>query len=228
MGSNTVAFLKFARSITTFNFQPCLRILADQSAVFFRIGLAQIAISVAFAPSGWLKSWVRCISETVAYSDRIVQLLWFRYRQYRLPFSQEVGAEHLFTLHTERCTFASILKKPYEREIIRSRRLKETNYRKTVLLICLITARKRRCGKVMSLHLSVSHSVHKGVWLWVWGCLWVFGGVHSPEHTHTLDTPPGLTTTPPPDSIRSTSGRYTSYWNALLILIFFFQFVAKS
>ena len=94
VGSSTVAFLKFARSITTFNFQPCLSISADQSAVFFRIGLAQIAISVAFAPSGWLKSWVRCISETIAYSDRIMQLLWCRYKQYRL-----VGAEHLFTSH---------------------------------------------------------------------------------------------------------------------------------
>ena len=29
-------------------------------------------------------------------------------------------------------------------------------------VLCLITVRKRSCGKVMFLHLSVSHSVHKG------------------------------------------------------------------
>ena len=44
--------------------------------------------------------------------------------------------------------------------------------------LTVITVRKRSCGKVMFLHLSVSHSVHRG------------GSVHAGIHTPRTDTPP--------------------------------------
>ena len=45
----------------------------------------------------------------------------------------------------------------------------------------IITTRKRTCGKVMFLHLSVILFMG-GVWLWVWG--------YTPLWSHPLDTPP--------------------------------------
>ena len=58
---------------------------------------------------------------------------------------------------------------------------------------------QRSCVKVMFLHLSVSHSIHRGWSPWA-------------------DTPLGQT---PPCTvhagIRSTSGRYASHWNAYFI-----------
>ena len=69
-------------------------------------------------------------------------------------------------------------------------------------------------AKVMFLHLSVSHSVHGGVCL---SACW--------------DTPLGAD--PPLRSacweIRSTSGRYASYWNAILFSWnFVYQFQAAE
>ena len=61
-----------------------------------------------------------------------------------------------------------------------------------------ITANKRSCGKVMFLHLSLSHSFHRG-------------GVHPPWQTL------------PPHG--HWSGRYASYWNALLLIFFRFRSV---
>ena len=63
-------------------------------------------------------------------------------------------------------------------------------------------------AKVMFLHLSVSHSVHS----------WGFASVHAGIH------PPSLQEQTPPRSsacweIRTTSGRYASYWNAYLLEI---------
>ena len=74
----------------------------------------------------------------------------------------------------------------------------------------MFTARKRSCGKVMFLYLSVIlFTGGWGVWLWVQGgvcgcgsgvCFWVRGCTHPPPVTHTLVTPPGhpLDTHPPP------------------------------
>ena len=53
--------------------------------------------------------------------------------------------------------------------------------------------------KVMFLHLSVSHSVHK------------LGGLH-PRDMGVGQTPPAIGYC----EIRSTSGRYASYWNTFL------------
>ena len=61
---------------------------------------------------------------------------------------------------------------------------------------CIVTVRKRSCGKVMFLHLSVSHSVHRG------GCL--PGGC----------IPACTGQTPPPGRHPHCSGRYAAYWNA--------------
>ena len=54
----------------------------------------------------------------------------------------------------------------------------------------IITTRKRTCGKVMFLHLSVILFMG-GVWLWVWGYtpLWSHPLDTHPPDTHTLDTP---------------------------------------
>ena len=80
----------------------------------------------------------------------------------------------------------------------------------------LFTVRKRSCGKVMFLHLSVSHSVHKG------GCLpqCMLGYTPSPGQTPPpawAGTPPGRH--PPPPADVHCSGRYASYWNAFLFII---------
>ena len=62
-----------------------------------------------------------------------------------------------------------------------------------------------------------------GVRLWVLEvCLWVQGSVHTPldrPHTLPLDTPPH-----PGHPPQSTSGRYTSYWNALLLYVSYLPF----
>ena len=76
----------------------------------------------------------------------------------------------------------------------------------------LITIRKRSCRKVMFLHLSVSHSVHRG-------CV--------SQHAFGADTPPPadlpLGRNPTPLSRHTPllpdghcCGRYASYWNAFL------------
>ena len=67
--------------------------------------------------------------------------------------------------------------------------------------IDIFTARKRSLGKAMFLHLSVSHSVHRGD---VMMSLTVLD--------RTLPTAPTPWTAPP----QSTRLRYTSYWNAFL------------
>ena len=66
----------------------------------------------------------------------------------------------------------------------------------------LITARKRSCGKVMFLHLSISHSVHLG------GKVFAPPGQTPPRQRHP---PPGRH---PRDG--NLSGRYASYWTAFL------------
>ena len=118
----------------------------------------------------------------------------------------------------------------------------------TVVSTCanhFITARKRSCGKVMFLDLSVSVLLWIKGWLWVWGCASGSKGytppgqkpqstpsshtpldTHTPVHipqTHTpLDTP----ITHPLETHRthapSTSGRYASCWNAFLFGLLFY------
>ena len=91
------------------------------------------------------------------------------------------------------------------------------------------------CGKVMFLHLSVNHSVHRGhawqgvcvvgaclaggmcgeghAWQGVcaagWACM---AGGHAWQGTCMACTPPARYY-----EIRSMSGRYASYWNAFLL-----------
>ena len=104
---------------------------------------------------------------------------------------------------------------------------------------------QRSCWKVMFLHLSVSHSVHRGDG----GSASVYAGIADPPHPQeqipqeqtapreqTPPPPPGADTPhrrrhpreqipprsrhPPPSAcweIRPTSGRYVSYWNAFLL-----------
>ena len=86
------------------------------------------------------------------------------------------------------------------------------------MLLCVsyIYRPKRSCGKVMFLHLCVSHSVPVG-------CLPLVRGVC---HTPPGQTPPvqyrlGYT---PSCGQRSTSGRYASHWNASLFRSFFVTF----
>ena len=74
------------------------------------------------------------------------------------------------------------------------------------------TVCKRSCGKVMFLHLSVSHSVHSGV-----GGLsacWYTPPRQTPLDRNRGQTPPGQT--PPPPGRRPL---YASYWNAFLYFI---------
>ena len=86
------------------------------------------------------------------------------------------------------------------------------------------SARKRSCRKVMFLHLSVSHSVHRvgGVYLsmqWVRRC--TPPGRHLPRQTPPRQTPlPPLGRHPPK---RPLDGWYASYWNAFLSLKSFFK-----
>ena len=107
----------------------------------------------------------------------------------------------------------------------------------------IFTGRNEVVAKVIFLHLSVIHSVHRG------GLPQCMLGYpprirhhHPPSDTTPDQTPPGSDTPPgpgrpprirhhppPPDqadsSIRSTSGRYASYWNAFLLhggLLFLF------
>ena len=102
----------------------------------------------------------------------------------------------------------------------------------------IVTGRNEVVAKVIFLHLSVIHSVHRG------GMPQCMLGYPPPEQTPPLgadppgaDPPPGADTplsrpsksrhppgsrppTPPREadcSIRSTSGRYASYWNAFLL-----------
>ena len=75
--------------------------------------------------------------------------------------------------------------------------------------IRIITVRNCSCGKVMFLHLSVSHSVPWATTPWL-----------TPPLAHTpRQTPPGRH--PPPFGDCHCSGRYASYWNAFLLLIKF-------
>ena len=82
----------------------------------------------------------------------------------------------------------------------------------------LITGRKRSCGKVVFLHLSVSHSFHGGGSASSAVCI---QGVCIRGHLH-----PGVVCiqwgwADPPLRyyvIQSTSGLYASYWNAFLFL----------
>ena len=73
-------------------------------------------------------------------------------------------------------------------------------------------------GKVMFLHLSVNHSVHRG------------RGVVMP--LPVMDSTPSWTATPlPPDSTtspsQSTHGQYTSYWNAFLFIFVYLNLFAQ-
>ena len=86
---------------------------------------------------------------------------------------------------------------------------KDLCVRRQNFIVLIITARKRSLGQG-NIFASVCHSVHRGV------CF-----------SACLDTPPPVVDTPtwgqaPPRcsacwEIRSTSGRYVSYWNAILL-----------
>ena len=104
-------------------------------------------------------------------------------------------------------------------------------------LINIITVRKRSCGKVVFLHLSVGHSVHRGVSASVHAGIQLPtdtplgkqpAGKIPPADTPQADTPlgrhPRADTPPgrhplPADS--HCSGRYASYMNAFLFTINF-------
>ena len=81
------------------------------------------------------------------------------------------------------------------------------------LLLCylFISARNSSCGKVMFSQACVNNSVHGGV-------CHRNAGIHTPPDRH-----PPRQTHPHPQhyGIRSTSGRYASYWNAFLLLEIF-------
>ena len=88
----------------------------------------------------------------------------------------------------------------------------------------LITVRKQSCGKVMFLHLSVSHSIHRGVY--IPACIKQIPLGRHPLPSACWDTPPAqcmLGYTPFPSACWGTHppsghccGRYTSYCNAFL------------
>ena len=93
------------------------------------------------------------------------------------------------------------------------------------LFLSFITIRKQSCGKVMFLHLSVSHSVHRGV------SASVHAGIHTPLGRHPpppsrnplgrQPPPPGQTPAPgqiPHPADGHCSRRYASYWNAFLFI----------
>ena len=115
------------------------------------------------------------------------------------------------------------------------------------ILYVVFTARKRSCGKVMFLHLSVSHSVHRGALHpgglhprgLLPGFVCIQGDLH-PEagSASTGSLHPGGSASrrvwadPPPPigyhRIRSTSGRYASYWNAFLFSLYLYLFMYSS
>ena len=87
----------------------------------------------------------------------------------------------------------------------------------------LVTGRNEVVAKVIFLHLSVIHSVHRG------GCLSACWDTTpppgaEPRSRHPPEQTPPWSRHPPPweahSSIRSTSGRYASYWNAFLLVLF--------
>ena len=83
-----------------------------------------------------------------------------------------------------------------------------------------------KCAKVMFLHLSVSHSVHKGRGICLSAC---WDSRHPQEQTPPQQTPPGADPsrsrqTPPAQcTLGDTSNKrqYASYWNAYLLFIIF-------
>ena len=82
-------------------------------------------------------------------------------------------------------------------------------------MVILVTVRKRSCGKVMFLHLSVSHSLHGGRGV----SPLVHAGQTLPSRHPRADTPYGqipLGRHPPADGYYC--GRCTSYWNAFLLI----------
>ena len=112
-----------------------------------------------------------------------------------------------------------------------------------------VTSRNEVVAKVIFLHLSVIHSVHRGEGVCLSAC-WDTNppGADTPlppgADTPLEQTPPDQTSPPdqqtPPDqtpprtrhpadsSRRSTSGRYTSYWNAFLFILVSIYPVAKA
>ena len=90
-----------------------------------------------------------------------------------------------------------------------------TNYTDTHF----ITARKRSLGQG-NIFTPVCHSVHRGV---LPQCM--LGYHHPPRTRHPPGADPPGTRHPPPEQsracweIRSTSGRYASYWNAILFKV---------
>ena len=106
---------------------------------------------------------------------------------------------------------------------------------KTFPFMDIFTVRKRSCGKVMFLHLSVSHSGHRGV----------YSSMHGGRHTPWADSPwantplqtphlpsacwdthphcpvHGWNTCPPPPG-GYCCRRYASIWNAFLYKVFLY------
>ena len=97
----------------------------------------------------------------------------------------------------------------------------------------IFTSRNEVLAKVIFLHLSVIHSVHRGEYLTRHP-----PGRHLPGQTppsrqtppSSRQTPPSSRQTPPPGrhppGIRSTLGRYASYWKAFLFSIISLTFHA--
>ena len=88
-----------------------------------------------------------------------------------------------------------------------------------VRTLTIITARKRSLGQG-NIFTPVCHSVHGGEYL----TRYPLPGTRCPPPGHqvhppdTRYTPPGPQVHPPPCEIRSTCGRYASYWNAILFM----------
>ena len=82
----------------------------------------------------------------------------------------------------------------------------------------VITARKRSCGKVMFLHLSVSHSVQGCILAYNWqGCTPTSEQTTPPPQA---DTPIPLSRPPQADPLETATeaGHIISYWNEFLCL----------
>ena len=101
--------------------------------------------------------------------------------------------------------------------------------RRNIYVLVLITEGfhyrpQTKFAKVMFLHLSVSHSVHRGS-TWAGTPLGRYTpqagtplGRYTPWQVHPLaGTPPGRYSPPVHAGIWSTSRQYTSYWNAFLL-----------